>query len=76
MSLKEIFFLNNQKIGMQVRFKYWDHSIKYFTIERYDEQNGIFLGRLNTGEAITYHEDITDWKVYYSKDEECLLLVA
>ncbi len=76
MKLKDLYILNNCLKGLKVRFKYWDHSIKYFEIFHYDNRLNKFFGVLDSGEEVSYHAEIMDWRKYYSGDEENNSLAA
>lgn len=76
MSLKELYLLYKENKQLKVRFKYWDHSIKYFSINEYDETLNVANGKLDSGEEISYDGDILDWDVYHDDKDFYTMLVA
>ena len=77
MSLKEIYLLYSKKQeSLKVRFKFWDHHIKYFRVKKYDKEKNIFYGELDSGESISYQGDILDWHVYYTEEDFYTRLVS
>ena len=69
MKLVNIWNQINKKKGSKVRYRDWNHKIKYFVIESYDEKNNKFHGTLDNGEKIEFSGDTEPWKIYEDEDE-------
>ncbi len=54
---------------VKVRFNDWSHQIKYFVILGESSDGRRFIGKLDTGEKMSFSKKSRGWSLYQSEDE-------
>ncbi len=68
-SLERIWRQAGRKNDVKVRFNDWSHSIKYFTIKGESLDGKRFIGKLDSGENMSFSKKSRGWSLYSSGDE-------
>lgn len=64
-TIEEVWIKSGKKNGLKVRFRDWNYKIKFFTIEGYSEDNQRLVGKLDSGEVISYAVENRGWCEYH-----------
>lgn len=69
-SIEQIWLAKGQKAKLKVRFRDWNFRIKYFEIEGYSQDRQRLMGKLDTGEVISFAKDNLGWLEYHAGLED------
>jgi hypothetical protein len=56
-TIEEAWIANNKQVNFKVRYRDWNYRIKFFEIEGYSQDGQRLVGKLDTGEVISYLSD-------------------
>lgn len=65
-SIDQVWKSTGKKKDVKVRFNDWDHKIRFFTIMGETEDGKRFVGKLDSGEKISYSRKSRGWSLYHS----------
>lgn len=68
-SLERCWRLNGRKSNLRVRFNDWTHQIKYFVIMGESSDGKRFIGKLDSGEKISFSKRSRGWSLYHPGNE-------
>lgn len=64
-TIEEAWIANNKQENFKVRYRDWNYRIKFFEIEGYSQDGQRLVGKLDTGEVISYAKDNRGWEEYH-----------
>lgn len=64
-TIEQAWIANEKRPNFKVRYRDWNYRIKYFQIEGYSQDGQRLIGRLDTGEIISYAKDNSGWEEYH-----------
>lgn len=65
LSLEQVWKSNGRKQDLRVRFNDWGHQIKYFVIMGESEDGKRFVGKLDSGEKMSFSRKSRGWSAYH-----------
>ncbi len=68
-TLEKVWKQSGSKSHVKVRFCDWTHQIKYFTILGESEDGRRFIGKLDSGEKMSFAKRSKGWCLYEPEDE-------
>jgi hypothetical protein len=68
-SLERVWRAAGRKKAMKVRFCDWTHQIKYFVILGESPDGKRFIGKLDSGEKMSFSKRSRGWFLYYPEAE-------
>ena len=63
-TLVSVWHRNGQSLGLKVRFLDWNHTIKFFTITGESEDGKRLVGKLDSGESMSFAKFSRGWALY------------
>lgn len=70
MKLIDLWEKSGKKSGLKVRWQDWSVRHRFFVIEKLNEKESSFLGKLDCGESIAYSSESNHWSLYTDGDED------
>ena len=66
LSLKEWWSdkLSDKKQDLKLRYLGWDHNTRFLTLLKFDDKSDSIIGRLDSGEKVTYPASSSFWVAY------------
>jgi hypothetical protein len=68
-TLERVWRQSGMKNDVKVRFNDWTHEIKFFTILGESSDGKRFVGKLDSGEEMSFHKKSRGWSLYYPESE-------